>query len=113
MFNQNGFPTTDIRALGQTEQETTTYTYFADNLINTTTDQLSRVTTYNFDVNANPSSVTKLSGTSSAVTTSVVRFIPMRSRIGDIRSSAERSSGIRSCRFYHPAELEPVCVCTE
>jgi len=71
-FNQNGYRSTDIRALGKPEQETTTYTYFADNLVNTVTDQLARVTTYNFDVNANPTSVTWLSGTSSAVTVSAV-----------------------------------------
>jgi RHS repeat-associated protein len=71
-FNQNGYTSSDLRALGKPEQETTTYTYFADNLINTITDQLGRVTTYNFDVNANPTSVTRLSGTSNAVTTSIV-----------------------------------------
>jgi YD repeat-containing protein len=71
-FNQNGYPSTDIRALGKPEQETTTYTYFADNLIKTITDQLGRVTTYNFDLNANPTSVTWLSGTSNAVSTSAV-----------------------------------------
>jgi RHS repeat-associated protein len=63
VFNQNGFPTSDTLALGKPEQETTTYTYFADNLINTVTDQLDRITTYNFDVNANPTSITWSSGT--------------------------------------------------
>jgi RHS repeat-associated protein len=63
VFNQNGFPTSDTLALGKPEQETTTYTYFADNLINTVTDQLDRITTYNFDVNANPTSITSSNGT--------------------------------------------------
>ena len=69
IFNQYGYTTSDIRALGQPEQETTTYTYFADNLINTITDQLGRVTTYAYDINANPTSITRLSGTSNPVTT--------------------------------------------
>jgi RHS repeat-associated protein len=71
-FNQNGYTSTDTRALGKPEQEETSYTYFADNLVNTITDQLGRVTTYNYDVNANPTSVTRLSGTQNAVTTTTV-----------------------------------------
>ena len=67
IFNQNGYVSSDTLALGKPEQETTTYTYFADNLINTTTDQLGRVTTYNYDVNANPTSTTWLTGTSNAI----------------------------------------------
>jgi len=72
IFNQYGYTTSDIRALGQPEQQTTTYTYYPDNLINTVTDQLGRVTTYAYDVNGNPTSVTRLSGTSNAVTTTTV-----------------------------------------
>jgi RHS repeat-associated protein len=68
-FNQNGYTSSDIHALGQPEQETTTYAYSADNLVSTVTDQLGRVTSYGFDVNANPTTVTRLSGTSNAVTT--------------------------------------------
>jgi RHS repeat-associated protein len=71
-FNQNGYASTDVRALGKPEQETTTYTYFADNLVNTVTDQLGRVTTYNFDINDNPTSITWLTGTSNAVSTNIV-----------------------------------------
>jgi RHS repeat-associated protein len=71
VFNQNGYTTSDTRAFGQPEQETTTYTYYPDNLFTTETDQLSRVTTYAYDVNANPTSITRLSGTSNAVTTTI------------------------------------------
>jgi YD repeat-containing protein len=71
-FNQNGYASSDIRALGKPEQETTTYTYFADNMINTATDQLGRVTTYNYDVNANPTSITWLTGTSNTISASAV-----------------------------------------
>src|ERR1700691_4935556 len=53
------------------EQETTTYSYFPDNLLSGVTDQLGRVTNYIYDINANPTSVTQLAGTSSAVTTSM------------------------------------------
>jgi len=70
-FNQNGYVSTDIHAQGQPEQETTTYTYYADNLVNTVTDQLGRVTSNSYDINANPTSITRLSGTSNAVTTTM------------------------------------------
>ena len=69
IYNQNGYPSSETQALGKPEQETTTYTYYADNLISSVTDQLGRVTAYTFDVNANPTSVTRLSGTPNAVTT--------------------------------------------
>jgi RHS repeat-associated protein len=72
IFNQNGYPTSDTLALGKPEQETTTYTYYPDNLINTVTDQLGRATAYVYDVNDNPSSITWLSGTSNAVSVSAV-----------------------------------------
>jgi RHS repeat-associated protein len=71
-FNQNGYTSTDVRALGKPEQETTTYSYYADNLINTVTDQLGRVTTYAFDVNDNPTSITWLTGTANAISASAV-----------------------------------------
>jgi RHS repeat-associated protein len=68
VFNQNGYTSSDTHALGKAEQETTTFAYSADNLISGVTDQLGRVTTYAFDVYANPTSVTRLSGTPNAVT---------------------------------------------
>ncbi len=72
IFNQDGYPTSDTHALGQPEQETTTYTYYADNLLQTATDQLGRVASYAYDVNANPTSLTltNLPGITGAVTTS-------------------------------------------
>jgi RHS repeat-associated protein len=68
VFNQNGYTTSDTRALGKPEQETTTYAYSADNLISSVTDQLGRVTTYSYDVTGNPISITRLNGTPNAVT---------------------------------------------
>ena len=71
-FNQNGYTSSDVRALGKAEQETTNYIYSSDNLISTITDQLGRVTKYSFDVFANPTWITGLSGTPNAVTTNLV-----------------------------------------
>jgi RHS repeat-associated protein len=72
VFNSNGQTTSDTRAHGLTEQQATTYTYYADNLLATATDQLGRVTSYSYDVNGNPTQITRLSGTSNAVTTTLL-----------------------------------------
>jgi YD repeat-containing protein len=68
IFNQYGYTSSDTFAYGKPEQETTTYTYSPDNLKLSQSDQLGRVTTYSYDVNANPTSVTWLSGTSNSIT---------------------------------------------
>jgi RHS repeat-associated protein len=70
-FNQNGYTATDTRALGRAEQETVSYTYFPDNLLSTSTDQLGRTASYSYDVNGNTTSMTKLAGTTNAVTTTM------------------------------------------
>jgi RHS repeat-associated protein len=69
-FGSTGYPASDTRANSQTEQQTTTYQYYADNLLQSVTDQLGRTTSYVYDSNANTTSITRLSGTSNAVTTS-------------------------------------------
>ena len=69
IFNQYGYPSSDTLAYGKPEQETTTFAYTPDNLIASATDQLSRVTTFGYDVEGNTTSVTQLSGTSNAITT--------------------------------------------
>ena len=46
VFNSAGYKTSDIRALGQPEQQTTTYSYYADNLLQSVTDALGRVTSF-------------------------------------------------------------------
>ena len=71
VFNANGYTTSDTRALGKPEQQTTTYTYYADNLAASVTDQLGRVTSYDYDFNGNPTTITRLSGTANAVTTTI------------------------------------------
>ena len=72
VFNQFGYISSDTRAYGKAEAETTTFAYTPDNLISSVTDQLGRVTAYSYDVEANPTSITRLSGTPNAVTTGVV-----------------------------------------
>ena len=69
VFNPQGYTTTDTRALGKPEQETTTYSYWPDNLPASITDSMGRVTALTYDVNANVTAVTRLSGTPNAVTT--------------------------------------------
>jgi len=71
VFNSYGYATSDTRALGKPEQQTTTLTYYDDNLTKSVTDQLGRVTSLDYDVNANPTTMTRLSGTPNAVTTTL------------------------------------------
>jgi len=68
-FNSQSLVKTDILAFGKPEQQRISYSYFADNLLAAVTDSLSRITAYNYDANGNVTSVTRLSGTSNAVTT--------------------------------------------
>ena len=66
-----GYTTSEIYALGKPEQQTYTYAYFADNLLQSVTDPIGRVTSYNYDANGNTTSITQLSGTASAATTTM------------------------------------------
>ena len=68
MFGPTGYMTSDTHALGQPEQQTVTYQYYSDNLLQSATDALSRTTAFNYDADGHPISVTRLSGTSNAVT---------------------------------------------
>ncbi len=70
-FGPTGYKTSDIYALGKPEQQTYTYTYYADNLLQSVTDPLGRVTRYSYDANGNVTSITRLSGTPNAVTTTM------------------------------------------
>jgi RHS repeat-associated protein len=70
-FNGDRFMTSDIRALGQSVEQATTYTRLTgSNLVETVTDELNRVTRYTYDTKGNVASVTRLYGTADAVTTS-------------------------------------------
>lgn len=66
----NGYTVSTVRALGASEQRTTTITRdSSSNLIQSLTDPLGRVTTFSYDSRGNTTSVTRLSGTANAVTT--------------------------------------------
>jgi RHS repeat-associated protein len=69
VFNTSGYVTSDTHALGQPEEETVTYSYFSDNLLQSVTDPLGRKTSFDYDGNGNRTRVTRLDGTSNAVTT--------------------------------------------
>ena len=68
-FGSAGYMTSDTHALGQPEQQTVTYEYYADNTLKSVTDALGRKTSFDYDANGNRTRVTRLDGTSDAVTT--------------------------------------------
>ena len=69
-FNANGYAVTQILAVGKPEQQSFTYERQAGtNLLLSLTDPLNRRTDYSYDSMANLSSVTRMAGTSEAVTT--------------------------------------------
>jgi RHS repeat-associated protein len=70
VFGDMGYITSDTGAYGETGAQTTTYQYFPDDLLESTTDALSRTTAYVYDTNDNLTQVTQLSGTGNAVSTS-------------------------------------------
>jgi len=68
VFGQTGYVTSDTHALGQPEQQTATYSYYADNLLQSVTDSLGRITSFDYDSLGNTVRVTRLDGTPDAVT---------------------------------------------
>jgi RHS repeat-associated protein len=71
LYNSAGYVTSDTRAVGQPEQQVTTYTRLAgSNLITDVVDALNRDTHLVYDSLGNVLSVTRLFNTSGAVTTS-------------------------------------------
>ncbi|MGA9669748.1 MAG: kelch repeat-containing protein, partial [Terracidiphilus sp.] len=70
IFNSDGYMTSDTEALGQAEQQTVTYNrQQGTGLLLSTTDALHRTTTYSYDAMADVTSVTWLTWTPNAVTT--------------------------------------------
>ena len=69
VFNSAGYMTSDTHALGQSEQQAVTYSYYSDNLMKSVTDALGRTTSYDYDANGNLARITRLDGTPEAVTT--------------------------------------------
>jgi RHS repeat-associated protein len=68
VFGPTGYATSDTHALGQPEQQTVTYAYYSDNLSQSITDSLGRVTSFDYDNIGNTTRVTRLDGTPNAVT---------------------------------------------
>lgn len=68
VFNDAGYMTSDTHALGQPEQQTVSYQYYADNLAQSITDALGRTTAIGYDADGHATGVTRLVGTSNAVT---------------------------------------------
>jgi len=71
-FNSDGYLINMVSAFGAPEQQTTTLSRDGANLLLTSTDQLGRTTKLAYDGFGNVSSMTRLSGTSGAVTDSYV-----------------------------------------
>lgn len=65
----SGYPSSDTRAYGTSLAQTTTYKREASGLVDSETDALGRTKAYTYDALGNVLSVTRLSGTSNAVTT--------------------------------------------
>ena len=69
-FNSAGYITSDIRAYGEADQQTTTYSRAtSSNLISNIDDPLGRATELGYDSHGNLTSLTRLAGTDDAVTT--------------------------------------------
>ncbi len=68
IFSDTGYVASDTHAVGQPEQQTVTYSYYADNLLQAVTDPLGRVTGFDYDGLGNAIRVTRLDGTANAVT---------------------------------------------
>lgn len=66
VFGTAGYPTSDTHALGQPEQQTVNYAYYADNTLQSVTDALGRVTTFDYDSLGNTTRVTRMDGTPDA-----------------------------------------------
>ncbi len=69
-FNANGYLTSRVEAVGTLQERTTTFTRRTDNLLESTTDALSRRTDYSYDASGNVAAITRLAGAPDAVTTS-------------------------------------------
>jgi RHS repeat-associated protein len=91
-FNADGYPSTDTRAHGQTEAQTTAYVRQAGtNLVTSMTDGLGRVTAYTYDSMGNVLTVTRLSGTGNAVTTTYT-YEPTFNRVGSVTDALSHTT---------------------
>ena len=92
-FGSTGYATSDIYAYGTAIQQTYTYQYSADNLLQSSTDPLGRTTTYTYDAKGNPTQITRLSGTSGAVTTSY-SYEPMFSQLASVTDPLSHTTSL-------------------
>lgn len=91
VFNSEGYTTSDTRALGQPEQQTTTYSYYPDNLLQSVTDALGRVTSFDYDGNGNRTRITALDGTADAVTTTAT-YEPQFNHLASVTDPLQHTS---------------------
>ncbi|WP_447980244.1 RHS repeat-associated core domain-containing protein [Candidatus Nitrospira bockiana] len=83
-FNAAGYTVTDTRALGQPEQQGTTYAWqTGTNLLLSVTDALNRQTAYTYDAAGNVTSVTRMAGTSEAATATYT-YEPLFNQLGSV-----------------------------
>jgi RHS repeat-associated protein len=66
-FNAAGYVTSEVLAQGLPEQQSYSYTYYSTNQVQSQTDALGRVTHFTYDAYGNVTGVTRLYGTSNAV----------------------------------------------
>ena len=76
-FNNYGMKTSDVFAMGQPEQQTFSYQYYADNLLKSMTDPLSRTTAFDYDGVGHLTQLTRLSGTANPVTSTFSYAAPV------------------------------------
>jgi len=93
VFGPTGNTTSDTHALGQPEQQTVTYSYYADNTVQSVTDALGRVTSFDYDSLGNTTRVTRLDGTPSAVT-STFSYEPQFNRLASVTDPLGHTSNM-------------------
>jgi RHS repeat-associated protein len=103
-FGSTGQMTSDTYALGKPEQQAYTYAYYADNLLQSVTDQLARVTALQYDANGNPTQVTRLSGTPNAVTTSFA-YDPNFSQLISVTDPLNHTTSATLDNFGNPQTI--------
>lgn len=103
-FNSTGQMTSNTYALGKPEQQAFTYAYYADNLLQSVTDQLARVTAFQYDANGNTIQVTRLSGTSNAVST-FFSYDPNFSQLTSVTDPLNNTTSITLDNFGNPQTI--------
>jgi RHS repeat-associated protein len=103
-FNSTGQMTSNTYALGKPEQQAFIYAYYADNLLQSVTDQLARVTAFQYDANGNTIQVTRLSGNSNAVST-FFSYDPNFSQLTSVTDPLNNTTSITLDNFGNPQTI--------